>query len=261
MAIVTISRGSASGGLLLAQGLGKKLGYQVVSREEIIQEAAKFGVAEAKLRKALMDPPTFSEEFKQDRRRYLIFVQQALCECAKNDNIIYLGNTGHLLLRGISHVLRIRLSAPSSFRIRMLIEREKMTQEQAAAYIEKVDAQRRAWTLLLYGVDWLNPDLYDLTINLENLDLGCAVQIAALAAKCREFAATNESQKAMNDLCLAASVKAALAADPVTASAEVEMQADSASGTIFLGEKAWPEDLRDAVVERAKKVPLVNKVT
>ena len=67
MAIVTISRGSASGGLLLAKGLAKKLGYDLITREEIIRGgASKFGVVEAKLEKAIVGPPVFSEEFKQD---------------------------------------------------------------------------------------------------------------------------------------------------------------------------------------------------
>ena len=45
MAIITISRGSASGGLFLAQGLSEKLGYALVSREDVIQAAARQGVS------------------------------------------------------------------------------------------------------------------------------------------------------------------------------------------------------------------------
>ena len=49
MAIVTISRGSGSGGLLLAERLAEELDYDVVSREDIIREAATFGAPEEKL--------------------------------------------------------------------------------------------------------------------------------------------------------------------------------------------------------------------
>ena len=51
MAIVTISRGSATGGMFLAEGLAKTLGYQLVRREEILEGTVKFGVAAAKLEK------------------------------------------------------------------------------------------------------------------------------------------------------------------------------------------------------------------
>jgi cytidylate kinase len=261
MAIVTISRGSASGGLLLAEGLAKKLEYQLVSREEVTQGAAKYGVSEAMMDKALLDPPTFSEEFKQERRRYLIFIQEALCGWAQKDNVIYHGNAGHLLLRGISHVLRICLIAPLDFRVRTLVERMHMTPEQATAYISKVDAQRRAWTLLLYGVDWLNPNLYNLTINLENMNIDSAVEIAAVAARCPEFASTSQSRKAINNLYLATRVKAALASDPATAAAEVDLKADSGSGAIYLKDKEPSPELAEAIVAKARSVPGVRKVS
>src|SRR4030042_4086105 len=120
MAIVTISRGSATGGLLLAEGLSKTLGYHLVSREEIVRGTAKFGVVESNLERFMSGPPTFSEDFKHELRCYLSFIQEALCEWAQKDNVVYLGNVGHLLLRGIFHVLRIRLIAPLEFRIQLL---------------------------------------------------------------------------------------------------------------------------------------------
>ena len=260
MAIVTISRGSASGGLSLAKGLAKRLGYQFISREEIIHGAAKFGIEEANMEKALLGPPVFSEDFKHVINCYLTFVQEALCEWAEKDNIVYLGHVGHLLLRGISHVLRIRLIAPPSYRIRTLVERKGMTSERAATYIEEVDAQRRAWTLLLYGVDWLSPSLYDLTINLETMNIDSAVETAATAANCQEFAATSQSQKAVKDLLLESRVKAALATDAVAGSNKIEVHTDSVSGMVFLKGEAQSTSAIDEMVRVAREVAGATKV-
>ncbi len=260
MAIVTISLGSATGGLFLAKGLEKRLGYRVISREEIIRGASKFGVAESKLEQVLLGPPVFSEDFKHNIKCYLNFVREALCEWAQKDNIIYLGHAGHLLLQGISHVLRIRLIAPLNYRIRTLVEREGMTEEQAAAYIEQVDAQRRSWTLLLYGVDWLSPSLYDLTLNLESMTIDSAVEIAAAAVNCREFAATAKSRKAIKDLLLESRVKAALAADPVAACAEIAVQADSSSGSVLLDCKGHPPAAVEELIRIAGSVAGVTTV-
>ena len=157
MAIITISRGSASGGLLLAQGLSEKLGYGLVSREDVIQAATKYGVSVEKLQETILKPLGFWERFQHERRRYLTFVQEALCDQARKDRIIYHGNAGHLLLRGVSHVICVRLIAPMDFRIRMLMERENMIREDAIRYIERMDRQRKEWTRFLYGVDWLDP--------------------------------------------------------------------------------------------------------
>ena len=260
MAIVTISRGSASGGLMLGKGLAKKLGYQFISREEIIKGAAKFGIAEANLEKALVRPPVFSEDFKHVIKCYLTFFQEALCEWAEKDNIVYVGHAAHLLLRGISHVFRIRLIAPTSYRIQTLIEREGMTDKQAAAHIDNVDAQRRAWTLLLYGVDWLSPSLYDLTINLETMNIDSAVEIAAAAVNCQEFVATSQSRKAMRDLLLESRVKAALASYAVAGSEEIEVHADSVSGMVFLKGEVQPASVIDEMVRVAGEVAGATKV-
>jgi len=260
MSIITISRGSASGGRLLAEGIGKKLGFHIVGREEITRIAARFGVPETKLDKALLDPPIFSEEFKQDRRRYLIFIQNALCEWAQKDNIIYHGNAGHLLLRGIPHMFRIRLIAPLAFRVQTIVEKTNMTTEQATAYIEKIDAQRGAWNLFLYGVDWMNPALYDLTINLENMTLETAVEISVAAVKRPEFAISSESRKKMDDLALTARAKVILASDSATASAEVELEADSEYGIINITSAIRPPEIAELVIEKLQGAPGIADV-
>jgi cytidylate kinase len=259
MAIITISRGSATGGLLLAEGLSKTLNYKIVRREDILQGTARFGVAAAKLEKFLFGPPTFSDDFKHDIRNYLAFFQAALCEYIQKDDVIYLGNVGHMLLRDIACVLSIRLIAPPEFRIEKLVERGKMTREQASAYIDKIDAQRRAWTLLLYGVDWLNPSLYDLTINLESMNIDNAVEIAATAAKNKKLSETDQCFKSIDNMLLSTKIRAELAADSRIAPSEIEVEADAVSATVFL-EGKLPSDLFTLAVDIAGNIPGVKRV-
>jgi cytidylate kinase len=252
MAIVTISRGSASGGLLLAEGLAKKLGYQIVGREDVVQKAARLGATEEKLKQAILKPPGFLDRLKHNRRRYLALVQAALCEHLQTDRLIYYGNAGHLLLGGISHVICVRLIAPMAFRIQMMAERQKMSREEAIAYIQKVDVERQKWTQLLYGVDWLDPSLYDLTINLKTLDVSSAVEVAATAAESEEFQPTAQSRQDMANLVLASRVRAALALNPVTSSADVRVKARD--GVVFLKGRLRPASLVGAVIDVASGV-------
>lgn len=259
MAIVTISRGSATGGLMLAEGLSKALNYKLVRREDILQGTARFGVAAAKLEKFLFGPPTYSNDFKHDIRNYIAFFQAALCEYIQNQDVIYLGNVGHMMLRNVACVLRIRLIAPQEFRIKMLVERKQMTNEEASAYIDKVDAQRRAWTLFLYGVDWLNPSLYDLTLNLENMDIATAVDIAATAARHKKLTETDHCFQAMDNMILASKTRAELAADPRTAPADIEVEANAASSTVYIKGKL-PADLFNPVLDVAQNTSGVQRV-
>jgi len=258
MPIITISRGSASGGILLAQGLAEKTGYRLVSREDIIQSASKYGVNAGQLEEALLKPPGFWERFRHERRRYLSFVQEALCEQAWEDGIIYHGNAGYLLLRGISHVLSVHVVAPVTYRIDMLMKRENMLREDAVRYIEKMDQHRKDWTRFLYGVDWMDPELYDLMINLRTLDIQGAVDVVVGMAKRKEFQATNESSKAMADLLLTSRVRSALAANHKTAAVEIDVESDA--GIIYLKGKVRPSSLINIVMETVGKVKGVREV-
>lgn len=258
MSIVTISRGSGSGGLLLAEHLSKRLGYELVSRENIIDEGAKFGVSVEVLGKAVLEPVGFWERFKHERRQYLAFFQATLCERAKNDRLVYLGHAGHLLLRGVSHVLCVMVIAPMAFRIQIAMDREKMNHDAALRYVQRMDRQRKKWTRFLYGVDWLDPSLYDLVINLRNLDVEGAVELVATAVQRETFQPTEASRKAMANLLLASRVRATLAANKSTSFADIDVKAED--GVVYLKGRVRPGSMLDSVVRVAGSVEGVCEV-
>ncbi len=258
MAIVTISRGSASGGRLLAEKLGERLGYEVVSREDTIRDAASYGVGEHELREAILRPVSFWDRFDNQRRRYLALVQAALCERAQHDRIVYHGNAGHLLLHGVSHVLCIRLIASTSFRIQKTMEHLDLSRDEAVRYIEAADFQRKEWTRFLYGEDWLDPNRYDLTVNLKTLTLEGAVEVAASAAQRREFEPTQQSRQALANLVVESRVRAALAADVRTAAIEVGVWAED--GVVHLKGRVFPASVAETVLDVARRVEGVREV-
>ncbi len=234
MSIITISRGSFSGGKMLAECLADKLGYRCIDRDIIVERAAASGrgVTQHDLREALEKPPGFLDRFKHKRYVYLALIQAALTEEVRTGKAIYHGLAGHLLLKGGPHVLRTRIIAPLEFRIEMVQDRLKYSRNQAIAYIQKMDEDRRKWTQFLYGVDWGDPSLYDLVINLEYLDIeqACKLITSVMLERCFEF--TPECQQAMDDMVLASRLRAELALDPSTSDLEVEVTAHHGSAAI-----------------------------
>ncbi len=66
------------------------------------------------LRNALEKPPSFWDRFSHKKYVYLTIFQAALTEEVRAGKVVC-GHAGHLLLRGVSHVLKPRaLSPPSS---------------------------------------------------------------------------------------------------------------------------------------------------
>ena len=259
MSVITISRGSFSGGKMLAECLSRNLGYRCVDRDIIVESAAARGVSQEELRDALQKPPTLLERLQHKKYLYLALIQAALTEEVRTGKAVYHGNAGHLLLKGGPHILRVRVIAPIGFRLLMAENRLKISHNEAFEYIQRTDQERRKWTQYLYGVDWGDPTLYDVVINLEYMSIpeACAGLCTLVRQRCFEF--TAEDQRAMDDLALASRVRADLALNESTAHLEVQVEAHDGRITIH-GRTAGVSEVEDVqgVIARVPGVTAVN---
>lgn len=253
MSVITISRGTFSGGKMLAECLAERLGYRCINRDVIVERAAANGVSQDELKRALDKPPTFLERFQHKKYIYLVLFQAALVEEVRTGKAVYHGNAGHLLLKGGTPILRTRIIAPLEFRLAMAQKRLKLSRSRALAYIQKVDQARRKWTQYLYGVDWGDPSLYDLVLNLEYISVPEACEIIVATVKQRCFVFTPECRAFMSDLVLASRARAALAVNPATAHLEVEVVAHQ--GAVRIKGKLSSVDEYDEVRRIAGAVP------
>ena len=258
MSVITISRGSFSGGKMLAECLAKSLGYRCVDRDVIVERAAAHGVSQEELRDALQKPPTFLERFQHKKYLYLVLIQAALAEEVRTGKAVYHGNAGHLLLKGGPHILRTRIIAPMDFRLKMAQDRLKLSRAEALDYISRMDQDRRKWTHYLYGVDWGDPANYDIVLNLEFMDIEEACKTVSTLARQRCFEFTPCCQAAMDDLVLASRVRAVLALDSATSHLEVQVVATG--GTLHIRGPASNTRDVDEVRRIASTVPGVLAV-
>lgn len=212
---------------MIAEAVAEELGYRCIDRDTIVEKAAKRGVSAHELKNALEKPPAFLDRFGHKRYVYLAVIQAALVEEVRYGQTVYHGHAGHLLLRGGGPVLRVRIIAPMEARIAMAQQRLGLDRKEVAAYIEKVDNERRKWTRFLYGVEWEDPTLYDVVINIEHVDVDNACGIICKTVqgqKCFEF--DQQCQFAMDDLVIAARVKADIALNPGTRELELDITAE-----------------------------------
>ena len=63
MSVITISRGTDSGGKMMAECLAARLGYRCIDRGMIVEKAAVYGISQDELREALLKPPGFLDRF------------------------------------------------------------------------------------------------------------------------------------------------------------------------------------------------------
>jgi osmotically-inducible protein OsmY len=258
MAIVTISRGTYTGGIAVAEGLAAALGHPCVSREVVVDAARDYGVPEAELQSTLEEPPHFWEKTPGRIAASLNLVRAALLKRARDGDLVYHGYAGHLLLGGIAHVLRVRVIADRESRIRAAMEDKGMDHRAAADFVKKLDNQLIKWTRFLYGVEWQDPSLYDVVLNLEHMSIESAVKTIAQITRMDDFRPTADSRKAFEDLLLSSNVWAALTIDKRTRSANVRVAADD--GVVFVTGLADNERTLTAVQEVAAAVDGVREV-
>lgn len=248
MAIITICRGTDTGGKSLADRLGQDLGYRVLSREELLSESAKsFCASEDQLKSALHQKPGFLEGRGVKRWQYINCVQATMARAVQGDNVVYHGQAGHLLLCGIPHHMRVRVVADMEYRIRATLGAGAPNRDRAIESIEELDRTRAGWMRSLHGVDINDPTMYDLIINLEHVSIPTASTIVAQAVA-RDFQTTPAGQKLMDDLVLASEVRARVGLDRTISEDRLAIDADDGVVTVSANVRC----LADA--ERAKEL-------
>jgi cytidylate kinase len=193
VAIITISRGTMSGGRAVAGCLAERLGYPSLAREILRTAAAKLGASEEVLQTKFETTPGLWARLSREREKYVMAVRTALLDACLQGSLVYHGLAGQFLLRGLPGVLRVRLIAPLELRVRGLMDaHHRMGRRAAEDFIHNVDQDRRRWVKLTYGEDVEDPSLYDLTVNLRTLAPESACATIAESAAQAAYVVTDE---------------------------------------------------------------------
>ena len=210
MAVITISRGSYSHGKGVAEKVALKLGYECIAREVLLEASEHFNIPEVKLVEAFQDAPSVLDRFRYGKEKYIAYIQAALLKHFQKDKVVYHGLAGHFFVKGVPHVLKVRIIADLAERVGIVMQRDGVSRKEALSFLKKIDKERSRWSRYLYGIDTSDPSLYDLVVHIRKYTVDDAVNLICNSVSLRQFRTTAESQKAMDDLALAAEVKAAL---------------------------------------------------
>jgi cytidylate kinase len=231
MAIIVMSHEMGAGGPEIGQLLGERLGYRYVDQELISDAAHRYGLLEEKLSHLDESKPTLFERFDAETRRYITVIQTALYEFAEHDNLILMGRGGQWLLRGIPHVIRVRVTAPFDLRVKRLAKKlsgqmgEQTNQRTVVDMVRRDDAEKVGRMRYLYEVDVRDPSLYDVVISTEKLSMEASTDVIAGLARRPELATTPAGAQLVADRALASRVQVALATHPETRKYRITVEA------------------------------------
>jgi len=211
MGIIAISRGSYAKGREIAEKTARELGYECISREVLLKASEDFDIPEIKLTQAIEGAPSFLDRFTHGKEKYVAYIQAALLNHLKRDNVVYHGFACHFFVKDIPQALKVRIILGLADRAHDVMERYSVSRKEALRLIRKVDDQRRKWSQRLYGSDPSDPRLYDLLLHIEKIHTEDAVATICQIARLEQFQTSPESMRNLEDLALTAKVRTFLA--------------------------------------------------
>ena len=174
--IITIGRQHGSNGHLIAGGLAERLGYRCLDKE-IVDRAAE----DSNFNKAILasyDEKRISPYFSGSlqymggmgegfRLSTQIAAAQfdAIRSLADEGNCIFVGRCADYVLRNRKDLLRVFIMAPQDYRIRTMMGRRQLDEEQARRLIKQVDKDRSSYYKYYTDQIWSEINNYDLCIN------------------------------------------------------------------------------------------------
>lgn len=199
--IVTISREYGAGGLAVAEGVARDLGFALAT--DLQQTVAtNMGTSPAVASQASIEPslservlrslgagtaeitnpsvPGVAGEFDESLRREM---ERAIRELAHCGDHVILGRSAGLVLAGRSDLLRVFLTAGRAWRVARVVEAFGQSEQAAAADVDRVDSARRKFTKDRYKAAWGDARSYDLMVDTSRFGIAGTVDLIVAAVR------------------------------------------------------------------------------
>ncbi len=200
MAVITLSRHFGAGGKTLGKLLAKKLGYFYID-DDIIQSIVNKSlstewktVLEKELGGNLLqwisnlppeDPVKSIFEKKEDAGEAcsIDILQRVMVQIAEQGNAVIVGRGGQYLLQDQKDVFHVLMVADLEDRVQFMEERYHLSLKKALHVVNHQDKRRQNFYRFLGKLDYDQPDMYHLVLNMSKLTLQKACEILTVLVK------------------------------------------------------------------------------
>jgi cytidylate kinase len=197
MAVITISRQFGSGGKALGKMLADELGYVFADSDIVSRIAQAANVSETwvetvekeaggklsrvisrMVSKGLVDKVLKDERGYIDEEIYLDYLVVMVAQIAEEGNAVIMGRGSQYILRDHPDAIHMLLVNEFENRVKYVIEHYDMPYTKAAQMVRWEDKRRASLFKKIGKVDYDLPDLYDLVLNMAEVDLETAKNMA-----------------------------------------------------------------------------------
>ena len=127
--------------------------------------------------------PTITKGHELEDEAYIEAVHTVLEEMAESGNTVIVGRGSHVILRDLPNVLRVGVVSEYEDRIMTIMNRERLSREEAESTVAARDAARAYYFQRFLGLE--NPDapeLFHMVVNVSEIGLDYAADMVATAS-------------------------------------------------------------------------------
>lgn len=244
MPLIAMTREMGSLGKDVAAALADKSGRKVVYHEIIDPLADKMRLRRSHVERFLDGRAGLWERLTTDKTSLAIFTADEIFRFLRDgETVVIRGWGASHLLRGIPHVIRVRVCAPLETRVERMMERLATDQrETIETEIAMSEESHGAITKRNFGINWRESEHYDLVLSTERLSVDECVDEVECAMRQRRFQETPESMRAVENQALSWGVRAALRRDERTKDTHISVECDEGAAKL-LGVVRSPEEV------------------
>jgi cytidylate kinase len=215
MPLIAMTREMGSLGKDVAQGIAERTQRKVVYQEIIEPIANKMRLRKSHVQRFLDGKSGLWERLTTDKTSLSIFTADETFRFLRDGSTGVIRGWGAVhLLKDIPHVIRVRICAPLELRIERMMERLATDNREAVENeIEMSEEAHTAITRRHFGVNWRDPENYDLVLSTERLGVEECVDEVECMMKKKRFQETPESVRLMENMSLEWAVRSALRRD------------------------------------------------
>ncbi|MDP8922011.1 MAG: cytidylate kinase-like family protein [Chloroflexota bacterium] len=206
MALVSVSREEGSWGGDVARDLADRLGYRLLDKKALLEEAEAYGGISPTAPELLEKRPGLWERLDQERRRYNVLLRTVVYNVALRDNVVFLGRGTGMLFADVDRALRVLFTAPVPVRVARIMERGAggrsgpLTREQAEEIVRRSDRDRAAYFRYLFQKDWLDPFHHSIVINTDVMEVPAATDLLVRMIESGAYDITGSSRERLEQL-------------------------------------------------------------
>lgn len=168
--IITVSRQTGSLGEEIIALLGQKLGMPVITRKLVMNEWFPAIASKHELH-MLNESPSY---FLTDSSSGISFAQHLenlLKDFTADQDAIIFGMGAQIIYANDPDALHIKIMASRDVLIKRIIAAHHLDRQDAERFLELTDRKHKRYISSIYGQDWADPALYDITLNTDMIGI------------------------------------------------------------------------------------------